>query len=128
MFKQLRTAFALFLVFTLITGLAYPAMVTGISQALFPDKANGSLIVKDGQVMGSALIGQPFSESKYFWGRLSATNPFPYNPQASTGSNLGPTNPTLFDQVKARIASLQAADPGRRGHPGGPGDGLSEWA
>ena len=115
MLKQLRPAIVLFLVLTLITGFAYPAVVTGLAQALFPAKANGSLIMTDGQVRGSALIGQAFIDPKYFWGRLSATGPFPYNPQASSGSNLGPTNPALFDQVKARIAALQAADPGQKG-------------
>src|ERR1700733_2659102 len=93
MFKQIRAAVTLFLMFTLITGFAYPAMVTGMAQLLFPAKANGSLIMQDGKVQGSALIGQPFSDPRYFWGRLSATSPFPYNPQASSGSNLGPTNP-----------------------------------
>lgn len=111
MLKQFRAAFLLFLVFTAVTGFAYPLAVTGIAQVLFPAKANGSLIEANGHVAGSLLIGQPFSDPKYFWGRLSATGPFPYNSQASTGSNLGPTNPALFDQMKARIAALQAADP-----------------
>ncbi len=115
MWKQMRAAVTLFLVFTLITGFAYPAMVTGVAQALFPAKANGSLIVQGGEVKGSTLIGQPFSDPKYFWGRLSATGPFPYNPQASSGSNLGPTNPALFDQMKARISALQSADPAQKG-------------
>lgn len=115
MLKQLRPAIMLFLAFTVITGSAYPALVTGIAQVLFPAKANGSLIVQDGKVQGSALIGQPFSDAKYFWGRLSATGPFPYNPQASSGSNLGPTNPALFEQMKARITALQAADPTQEG-------------
>lgn len=111
MFKELRAAVLLFVVFTVVTGFAYPLAVTGIAQALFSTKANGSLIGPDDHVVGSSLIGQPFSDPKYFWGRISATSPFPYNPQASTGSNLGPTNPALFDQMKARIAALQAADP-----------------
>lgn len=115
MLKQFRPAIVFFLLFTLITGFAYPAVVTGVAQVLFPAKANGSMIVQDGEVKGSALIGQPFSDPRYFWGRLSATGPFPYNPQASSGSNLGPTNPALFDQVKARITALQSADPTQKG-------------
>ena len=114
MLKQLRPAIVLFLVFTVVTGFAYPAVVTGVAQVLFPRQANGSLIERGGQVAGSALIGQPFSDAKYFWGRPSATGPFPNNPMASTGSNLGPTNPALFDGVKARIAALQAADPANK--------------
>jgi len=112
MLKQLRPAIASFLVLSVITGLVYPFVVTGVAQAVFPRQANGSLIVKDGQVVGSALIGQPFDDPKYFWGRLSATSPFPYNAAASGGSNLGPTNKALMDEVKARIDALHAADPG----------------
>jgi len=78
---------------------------------VFPQQANGSLIMKDGKPIGSALIGQPFDDPKYFWGRLSATSPFPYNAAASSGSNLGPTNPALIDEVKARVDALHAADP-----------------
>lgn len=115
MFKHIRAAVSLFLLFTAVLGFAYPVAVTGIAHALFPAKADGSLIEAKGHAVGSTLIGQPFSDPKYFWGRLSATGPFPYNPQASTGSNLGPTNPALFDQVKARIAALQAADPAQKG-------------
>ena len=99
------------LIFTVLTGLVYPLVVTGISQLVFPAQANGSLIVRNGQTLGSKLIGQPFDDPKYFWGRLSATGPYPYNAAASSGSNLGPTNPALLDAVKARIAALQAADP-----------------
>jgi K+-transporting ATPase ATPase C chain len=85
--------------------------VTAIAQALFPWQANGSLLVRDGQPAGSALIGQPFDDPRYFWGRLSATTLFPYNAAASSGSNLGPANPALLDQVKARVAALKQADP-----------------
>jgi K+-transporting ATPase ATPase C chain len=99
------------LIFTVLTGLVYPLVLTGIAQLVFPAQANGSLIVRNGQAVGSTLIGQQFDDSKYFWGRLSATGPFPYNASASAGSNLGPTNPALLEAVKARIAALKAADP-----------------
>lgn len=115
MLKHIRAAVTLFVLFTALLGFAYPLAVTGIAQVLFPAKADGSLIETSGRVLGSSLIGQPFSDPKYFWGRISATGPFPYNPQASSGSNLGPTNPALFDQMKARIAALQAADPAQKG-------------
>lgn len=104
-------ALGLLAVMTLITGVAYPLMITGIAKAAFPDQANGSLIVKDGKVVGSRLIGQSFSEPKYFWGRLSTTTPTPYNAGASTGSNLGPTNDALTKAAKERIEALRAADP-----------------
>jgi K+-transporting ATPase ATPase C chain len=97
---------------TLLTGIAYPLLVTGISQLTMSGKANGSLIVKEGKSIGSNLIGQTFSDPKYFWGRLSATGPMPYNASASSGSNLGPTNPALMDAVKARVQALRDADPG----------------
>ncbi len=97
---------------SLITGLLYPAVVTGIARAVFPWQAQGSLIVRDGKVAGSALIGQPFSDPRYFWGRLSATSPMPYNAAASSGSNYGPSNPALTDAARARIEALRAADPG----------------
>lgn len=106
----LRPALSSFLLLTLITGLAYPLLVTAFAQ-LLPTQANGSLIERDGKVVGSALIGQSFSEPKYFWGRLSATGPVPYNGAASSGSNLGPMNPALLDNAKARIDALRAADP-----------------
>ena len=115
MSKQLRPAIVSLVVLTVLTGLIYPAVVTGIAQLLFPQQANGSLIVKDGKVVGSALIGQPFDDPKYFWSRPSATSPFPDNAGSSTGSNLGPTNPALLDLVRERAAALRAADPGARG-------------
>ena len=96
------------IVFTIITGVAYPLIVTGIAQVAFKDQANGSLIEKDGKVLGSRLIGQPFSEPKYFWGRPSATSPMPYNGGASSGSNQGPTNPALKEAV-AVVKSGQPA-------------------
>jgi potassium-transporting ATPase KdpC subunit len=111
MLAQLRPALVLLGLLTLLTGVAYPLVVTGIAQAAFPRQANGSLIVKDGKAVGSTLIGQPFDDPKYFWSRPSATGPAPYNAQASTGSNLGPTNPALTDAVKQRIDALQKADP-----------------
>ena len=112
MLKELKPAIISFLGLTLITGIAYPLVVTGIAQGIMPEKANGSLIMKDGKPVGSALIGQNFSDPKYFWGRPSATGPMPYNAAASSGSNLGPTNPALIDAVKARVKALHDADPG----------------
>jgi K+-transporting ATPase ATPase C chain len=108
---QIRPALMILLIFTILTGLVYPLVVTGIAQLVFPHKANGSLIQNNGKTAGSTLIGQSFDDPKYFWGRLSATGPYPYNAAASSGSNLGPTNPALLDAVKARIAALKAADP-----------------
>jgi K+-transporting ATPase ATPase C chain len=108
----LRNALGLLLVLTAVTGIAYPLVVTGLAQVLFPHTANGSLIEHDGKPLGSTLIGQPFSDPKYFWGRPSATAPFADNSAASSGSNLGPTNPALADAVKQRIDALHAADPG----------------
>ena len=108
----LRPAASLFVALSLVTGIAYPLVVTAIAQIAFPDAANGSLIVRDGKLVGSRLIGQNFSAPGYFWGRPSATAPMPYNGSASGGSNLGPLNPALTDAVKSRIAALQAADPG----------------
>jgi K+-transporting ATPase ATPase C chain len=108
---QIRPALMALLIFTVLTGLVYPLVVTGIAQLVFPAQANGSLIVRNGQTIGSTLIGQSFDDPKYFWGRLSATGPYPYNAAASSGSNLGPTNPALLEAVKARIAALKAADP-----------------
>src|SRR5512137_771915 len=111
MFTQVRPAVVLFILLAVITGLMYPLAVTELAQALFPRQANGSLIIKDGQVVGSELIGQSFDDPRYFWGRLSATSPFPYNAASSKGSNLGPTNQALMEEVKARIAALKVADP-----------------
>jgi K+-transporting ATPase ATPase C chain len=117
MLAQLRAAIVSLLALTLITGVAYPLLITGVAQAAFPHQADGSLVMKDGKPVGSRLIGQSFDEPKYFWGRLSATadsngKPLAYNGAASTGSNLGPTNSALVDEVKARIDALAAADPG----------------
>ncbi|AOJ22359.1 potassium-transporting ATPase subunit C [Burkholderia cenocepacia] len=105
----IRPLVVLFVVLTAVTGLAYPAVMTVFGQAVFPSQANGSLIEQNGKVVGSALIGQPFDAPEYFWGRLSATAPMPYNAAGSGGSNLGPLNPSLADQVKARIAALRDA-------------------
>jgi len=110
--KQLRPALVVLALFTVITGLVYPLVVTGLAQALFPRQANGSLIVQGGRPVGSALIGQPFDDPRYFWGRPSATVPFPYNAAASAGSNLGPASKDLVEAVQARVAALRAADPG----------------
>ena len=107
-----RPALSLFILLTLITGLAYPLAVTGLAQLLFPSQANGSLVKVNGVVVGSALIGQPFSQPGHFWSRPSATAPDAYNAAASSGSNLGPSNPALTEAVAARIAALRAADPG----------------
>lgn len=107
----LRPAITLLILMTAITGVGYPLVVTGVATVLFPGQAAGSLIVKDRKPLGSHLIGQPFSDPKYFWSRPSATSPQPYNGLSSGGSNLGPLNPALTDAVKARIAALQAADP-----------------
>ena len=111
MLKDLKPAFVMLLALTALTSVIYPLLVTGISQGLFANQANGSLIEKNGKIVGSALIGQPFSDPKYFWGRPSATGPIPYNAAASSGSNQGPLNPALEEAVKARIAALKAADP-----------------
>ncbi len=109
---QLRPALTLFVALSLITGLAYPLAVTGIAQLAFPQAADGSLIVRDGQAVGSELIGQSFSDPKHVWGRPSATSPRPYNGANSSGSNQGPGNPALAGAVKSRIEALRAADPG----------------
>ena len=109
--SQWKPALVLFVLLTLLTGVVYPLLVTVVAQAAFPDQANGSLIVKEGKVVGSRLLGQPFDDPKYFWSRPSATAPFAYNAAASSGSNLGPINPALVDAVKARVDALRAADP-----------------
>ncbi len=112
MWNHLKSGFAMLVYLTLITGLIYPVVVTAVAQVFLSKPANGSLIVKDGKPVGSALIGQPFSSPKYFWSRPSATGPYPYNASNSSGSNLGPTNPALTDAVAARIKALHDADPG----------------
>ena len=111
MWRQFRTAIIFLVVFTVITGVIYPLIVTGVAQAFFHKQANGSLITTNGEVVGSELIGQQFSDPKYFWGRLSATSPVPYNAASSSGSNYGPDNPALVAEVQARIDALKAVDP-----------------
>src|SRR5450631_4180325 len=111
MFTQFRPALVMLILMTAITGAIYPAVVTGIAQVIFPSQANGSLIEQNGKAVGSALIGQPFSDPKHFWSRPSATSPYPNNASASSGSNQGPTNPALTDAVAGRIKALRDADP-----------------
>ena len=111
MSQQLKPALVLFLLLTVLTGVVYPLAVTVVAQTAFAHQANGSLVFRGTDVAGSALIGQPFDDPKYFWGRLSATAPLAYNAAASSGSNLGPLNPALVDAVKARVDALRAADP-----------------
>ena len=111
MLRELKPALLMLIAFTVLTGLIYPFLVTGIAQVVFPYRANGSLIQRDGKAVGSELIGQPFSSPKYFWSRPSATSPYPYNAASSSGSNQGPTNPALTDAVAARIKALRDADP-----------------
>jgi K+-transporting ATPase ATPase C chain len=108
--NMLRPLFILFFVLTFLTGVVYPMLVTGVAQTLFPTQAHGSLLLRDGKPVGSALIGQNFTDPAHFWGRLSATGPMPNNATASSGSNLGPLNPALTDAVKARVAALRAVD------------------
>jgi K+-transporting ATPase ATPase C chain len=115
LFHQLRPALMMFALLTLLTGVCYPLVVTGIAWLAFPGAATGSLIVKDGNVIGSRLIGQPFDDEKYFWSRPSATGPHAYNAASSSGSNLGPTNPTLIDAVKQRVAHAKAQHPDQIG-------------
>jgi K+-transporting ATPase ATPase C chain len=110
-FKQMRISILILLFFSILTGLIYPFLITGISQVLFNNKANGSLIEGNHQLKGSKLIGQYFDDPKYFWGRPSATTPFANNASSSGASNLGPTNPALLDGIKSRIAQLHQADP-----------------
>jgi potassium-transporting ATPase KdpC subunit len=111
MWKELKPALLLFVVLSVITGLAYPFIITGVAQAVFPRQANGSLIESNGKAVGSELIGQPFGAPKYFWSRPSATSPYPYNAGSSSGSNQGPLNPALTDAVAARVKALRDADP-----------------
>lgn len=108
----LRPALTVFVLLSALTGVVYPLAVAGVAKAVFPEQAAGSLVREGGQVVGSALIGQNFSDPKHFWGRPSATGPMPYNAAASGGSNQGPLNPALADAVKARVEALRAADPG----------------
>jgi K+-transporting ATPase ATPase C chain len=115
MLSQLRAAAVLLALLTLVTGIAYPLLVTGVAQAVFPKQANGSLVVEGGRPIGSRLIGQPFDDPRYFWGRLSATvdangKPLPYNGGSSAASNLGPSNPALTDEAKGRMEALHKAD------------------
>jgi|SRR5689334_7036535 len=112
--NQIRPAFMSLMVMTVLTGVVYPLVVTGIAQALFPAQANGSLILVDGTPVGSTLIGQPFDHPQYFWNRLSATSPQPYNGASSSGSNQGPLSEALLDAVRGRVDALHAADPGNR--------------
>jgi K+-transporting ATPase ATPase C chain len=118
MTAQLRPAFMALVAFSILTGLIYPAVITGLAQALFPAQANGSLLYQDGQPIGSLLIGQHFDDPAYFWGRLSATGTYPYNAYnaenltGSSGSNYGPLNPALLEMAQARADALRAADPG----------------
>jgi K+-transporting ATPase ATPase C chain len=112
MFTQCLPALRMLAVLTVLIGLLYPFLVTGIAQLAFPSAANGSLIVANGKTVGSRLIGQPFDSPRYFWSRPSATSPYPYNGAASSGSNQGPRNPALADAVKDRIKALRDADPG----------------
>ncbi|MGH7741231.1 MAG: potassium-transporting ATPase subunit KdpC [Candidatus Eiseniibacteriota bacterium] len=108
---ELRPALLMLLALTLLTGVGYPMVITGIARVAFPRQAEGSLILRDGQTVGSRLIGQNFDAPQYFWGRLSATGPVPYNAAASSGSNYGPLNPALFNAESTRIAALRSADP-----------------
>lgn len=112
---HLRPCLVLFGLLTLLTGVAYPALITVIAQVVFPDQANGSVLERDGKPVGSALIGQTFDDPSYFWGRPSATGPTGYNSAASSGSNLGPTNPALLDAIKGRVAAIRAAHPDQAG-------------
>ncbi|MBI1826098.1 MAG: potassium-transporting ATPase subunit KdpC [Planctomycetes bacterium] len=110
MLKQLRISIVMFLTLTVLMGIAYPLVITGIAQVVFPSAANGSLIVRDGKTSGSELIGQLFDDPRYFWGRPSATTPYPYNAASSTGSNLAVSNPAQIDAVAQRVKKLHEAD------------------
>jgi K+-transporting ATPase ATPase C chain len=111
MITHIRPCLVLFALLTLITGVAYPALITVIAQVVFHDQANGSVVMQDGRAIGSRLIGQSFDDAKYCWGRPSATGPMGYNYSASSGSNLGPTNPALLDAIKGRVEAILAAHP-----------------
>ncbi|MDK2741402.1 MAG: potassium-transporting ATPase subunit KdpC [Nitrospira sp.] len=110
--EHIRPTLTMLLLLTILTGLIYPLAITGLANVFYPDQANGSMIVHQGTVIGSRLIGQYVDKPEYFWSRPSATEPFPYNAAASGGSNLGPTNPALIETVTARVAALRVADPG----------------
>jgi len=110
----IRPAISLFVVLTVVTGVVYPLAVTGVAKAAFPYQASGSLILQNGKTVGSSLIGQNFSDPKYFWGRPSATSPMANNGQGSGGSNLGPLNPALTEAIKSRVEALRSADPGNK--------------
>jgi len=110
--EHVRPAILMLVLMTVLTGVVYPLAVTGVAQVVFPAQANGSLIEKDGKVVGSSLIGQPFDDPRYFWGRLSTTAPVPYNGAASSGSNYGPLNDALLDAAKGRVQALRDADAG----------------
>jgi potassium-transporting ATPase KdpC subunit len=112
MWIHIRVSLILIVLLTVVTGVIYPLVITGIAQVTFPTQANGSLIFKGGQPVGSALIGQPFDDPKYFWSRPSTTSPFPDNAAASSGSNQGPLNPALAQAVQGRVDALRATDPG----------------
>jgi K+-transporting ATPase ATPase C chain len=115
MSNPIRPVLVIFVALTVVTGVIYPAVVTAVGQAAFSNQANGSMIEQGGKTVGSALLGQQFDAPNYFWGRLSATTPMPYNAQSSSGSNLGPTNPALGDEVKGRLSALHDADPDNTG-------------
>jgi K+-transporting ATPase ATPase C chain len=110
MLKMIRPVIVSIFIFTILTGIVYPLAVTGMAQLIFPEQANGSLITKNGKTVGSSLIGQPFDDPKYFWGRLSATSPFSYNSASSSGTNLAETNPDLVKNARGRIDALKGAD------------------
>jgi potassium-transporting ATPase KdpC subunit len=112
--RQIRPAASLLVLMTLLLGIVYPLVITGVAKVAFPRQADGSLIYQDGKLIGSTLIGQSFSSPRYFWGRPSATTPQPYNAGASTGSNLGPLNPALLEAVKTNAKALHDADPDNR--------------
>ena len=113
-YKQIKPALLIFLTLTVVTGVLYPLLITAIAQMAFPHRANGSIVVQKGRPVGSSLVGQEFSDPKYFWGRPSATSPTGYNPWPSSGSNLGPLNPALREQVEKRVKMLWSADPQNR--------------
>jgi K+-transporting ATPase ATPase C chain len=115
MFAQLRTCVIIFVLLTILTGVVYPLAVTAVAYVAFPHQADGSVIEIDGKAVGSDLLGQAFDDPKYFWGRRSATGPYPYNAMGGSGANQGPTNPALIEAVRDRVAQLRAGDPGNEG-------------